>query len=141
MQGPIETEYKGYRFRSRLEARWAVFFDMMGIYYVYEPEGFELEDGTKYLPDFYFPDQDTYGEVKPDRPGARLLHRRCARPGARLPGSARHSPLRRRPVRRSRPLPRPGQPLRNGSGGDRRSPGRIRLQRRASTSIPARRRS
>lgn len=22
----IETEYKGYRFRSRLEARWAVFF-------------------------------------------------------------------------------------------------------------------
>ena len=24
---PIETNYKGYRFRSRLEARWAVFFD------------------------------------------------------------------------------------------------------------------
>ena len=24
---PIETHYKGYRFRSRLEARWAVFFD------------------------------------------------------------------------------------------------------------------
>jgi hypothetical protein len=23
----IETHYKGYRFRSRLEARWAVFFD------------------------------------------------------------------------------------------------------------------
>ena len=23
----IETLYKGYRFRSRLEARWAVFFD------------------------------------------------------------------------------------------------------------------
>ncbi|MCB6994492.1 hypothetical protein LI177_13475 [bacterium 210820-DFI.6.37] len=23
----IQTEYKGYRFRSRLEARWAVFFD------------------------------------------------------------------------------------------------------------------
>ena len=23
---PIETMYRGYRFRSRLEARWAVFF-------------------------------------------------------------------------------------------------------------------
>ena len=42
----IETEYNGYRFRSRLEARWAVFFDAMGIKYEYEPEGFELEDGT-----------------------------------------------------------------------------------------------
>ena len=28
---PIETQYHGYRFRSRLEARWAVFFDVMGI--------------------------------------------------------------------------------------------------------------
>lgn len=49
----IETEYKGYKFRSRLEARWAVFFDAMGIAYEYEPEGFMLDDGTKYLPDFY----------------------------------------------------------------------------------------
>jgi hypothetical protein len=29
----IETIYNGYRFRSRLEARWAVFFDAMGIKY------------------------------------------------------------------------------------------------------------
>lgn len=49
---PIETEYKGYRFRSRLEARWAVFFDAIGAEWEYEPEGFELSDGTKYLPDF-----------------------------------------------------------------------------------------
>ena len=28
---PIDTEYKGYRFRSRLEARWAVFFDAMEV--------------------------------------------------------------------------------------------------------------
>ncbi len=67
---PIETEYNGDRFRSKLEAQWAVVFDALGIKYEYEPEGFELKDGTKYLPDFYFPDQDTYGEVKPDRPGA-----------------------------------------------------------------------
>ena len=49
---PIETEYKGYRFRSRLEARWAVFFDAIGAEWEYEPDGFILSDGTKYLPDF-----------------------------------------------------------------------------------------
>jgi hypothetical protein len=27
----IKTEYKGYLFRSRLEARWAVFFDVLSI--------------------------------------------------------------------------------------------------------------
>lgn len=49
---PIETIYNGYRFRSRLEARWAVFLDSLGVKYEYEPEGFELPDGTRYLPDF-----------------------------------------------------------------------------------------
>lgn len=49
----IETRYKGYRFRSRLEARWAVFFDAMGLKWEYEPEGFMLPpDGDHYLPDF-----------------------------------------------------------------------------------------
>ena len=48
----IETEYNGYRFRSRLEARWAVFFDALGVPYEYEPEGFTLPSGKKYLPDF-----------------------------------------------------------------------------------------
>lgn len=67
---PIETVYNGYRFRSRLEARWAVFFDAAGIKYEYEPEGFELPDGTKYLPDFYFQDEDIYVEVKPIRNNA-----------------------------------------------------------------------
>lgn len=51
----METMYNGYRFRSRLEARWAVFFDVAGIEYQYEPEGFELSDGSCYLPDFYLP--------------------------------------------------------------------------------------
>lgn len=49
----IETEYNGYRFRSRLEARWAVFFDAIGACYEYEPEGYRLKDGSMYLPDFY----------------------------------------------------------------------------------------
>ena len=48
----IQTEYKGYLFRFRLEARWAVFFDACGVEWEYEPEGIVLSDGTKYLPDF-----------------------------------------------------------------------------------------
>ena len=71
----IETVYNGYRFRSRLEARWAVFFDALGVKYEYEPEGFELANGMRYLPDFLLHDviprfaqgdtkQDLYVEVK-----------------------------------------------------------------------------
>ena len=63
----IETKYKGYRFRSRLEARWAVFFDALGIRYKYEEYGFEKTvDGVTYrwLPDFYLPDSCTWVEVK-----------------------------------------------------------------------------
>ena len=62
---PIETVYNGYRFRSRLEARWAVFFDAAGIEYQYEPEGFVLSNGEYYLPDFYLPDMRAYVEIKP----------------------------------------------------------------------------
>jgi hypothetical protein len=62
----IETRYKGYRFRSRLEARWAVFFDSIDIEWEYEPEGYDLGDNLYYLPDFYFPQIRMYGEVKPD---------------------------------------------------------------------------
>ena len=70
MLTPIPTRYKGYHFRSRLEARWAVFFDYLGLDWEYEPEGYEIwhdpidlwefvEDSkeplsrkVKYLPDF-----------------------------------------------------------------------------------------
>lgn len=52
----IPTKYNGFVFRSKLEAQWAVFFDALGIRYEYEPEGFEMSDGTKYLPDFYLPE-------------------------------------------------------------------------------------
>jgi len=75
----IETVYNGYRFRSRLEARWAVFFDHAGIEYEYEPEGFELGDGTRYLPDFYFPEYDWYAEVKAPRDGAKEDIERASR--------------------------------------------------------------
>ncbi len=66
----IQTEYKGYKFRSRLEARWAVFFDACGVSWEYEPEGFVLSDGKYYLPDFLLHGvdgrggSDLYVEVK-----------------------------------------------------------------------------
>jgi len=63
----IETRYAGCRFRSRLEARWAVFFDHLGIEWQYEPEGFEYSTGCptqRYLPDFYLPGPDMWAEVK-----------------------------------------------------------------------------
>lgn len=60
----IETIYNGYRFRSRLEARWAVFFDTLGIEYQYEPEGFDLGDSIWYLPDFWLPQVKMWAEVK-----------------------------------------------------------------------------
>jgi hypothetical protein len=66
----IETEYAGCRFRSRLEARWAVFFDALGWKWRYEPQGYELPSG-RYLPDFMLGalevgihDREIYTEVK-----------------------------------------------------------------------------
>lgn len=60
----IETIYRGYRFRSRLEARWAVFFDAVGLPFEYEKEGFTLDDGTRYLPDFWLPSLKMWIEIK-----------------------------------------------------------------------------
>lgn len=61
----IETVFDGYKFRSRLEARWAVFFSVLREPYEYEPEGFELGDAGLYLPDFYIPRSDLWLEIKP----------------------------------------------------------------------------
>lgn len=61
----IETEYKGYLFRSRTEARWAIYFDALGVKWEYEYDGYHLEGESGYLPDFYFPKYDAFGEVKP----------------------------------------------------------------------------
>lgn len=60
----IETVYKGHRFRSRLEARWGVFFDTLGLEWEYETEGFEFEN-QRYLPDFWLPTAKMWIEVKP----------------------------------------------------------------------------
>jgi hypothetical protein len=65
---PIETRYNGYRFRSRLEARWAVFFDEVGIEYEYEKEGYDLGTVGYYLPDFYLHVLRRHIEIKPRSP-------------------------------------------------------------------------
>jgi hypothetical protein len=71
----IETVYRGYRFRSRLEARWAVFFQTLGVPWEYEPEGFHLSTGQWYLPDFRIKlvDGVLWAEVKPSDGAAALL--------------------------------------------------------------------
>lgn len=80
----IETHYNGFAFRSRLEARWAVFFDCLRIPYEYEREGFTLPDGP-YLPDFFLPSVrgGMWCEVKPtdceNAERATLLMRQLAR--------------------------------------------------------------
>lgn len=70
----LPTYYNGTVFRSRLEARWAIIFDEMGIAWEYEAEaisvlryfgtGIHLDEYFGYLPDFYLPEVDAFVEVK-----------------------------------------------------------------------------
>ena len=63
---PIETHAYGHRFRSRLEARWAVFLTTLGVRWEYEREGFITAKGP-YLPDFWLPELrgGIWLEIKP----------------------------------------------------------------------------
>lgn len=58
----IETTYKGIKFRSRLESKWARFFDLLSWRWEYEP--FDLNG---YIPDFVLigKKRSTLVEVKP----------------------------------------------------------------------------
>ena len=63
----IPTIFKKIKFRSRTEARWAVFFENMKWNWEYEPQGYVLPRNIAYLPDFkvVLPDGVTlYAEVK-----------------------------------------------------------------------------
>ena len=63
-----ETEYKGIKFRSKMEAYWASYWDCLGIKWDYEPAAFDVQTskldfgdykGT-YLPDFFLENAHGY---------------------------------------------------------------------------------
>jgi hypothetical protein len=56
----IPTLYRGVQYRSRLEAKWAAMFDLLGWEYQYEP--FDLEG---WIPDFLLTRAKVLIEVKP----------------------------------------------------------------------------
>lgn len=72
------THYAGIDFRSRLEARWAIFFDCAGVEWIYEPRWLSFPERKKdgvaaewglpdpYLPDFRLPDLGLWVEVRPE---------------------------------------------------------------------------
>lgn len=74
----IETTHYGVRFRSRLEARWAIALTELGWKWEYEPEGFDLGCGLLYVPDFFVYGHlgRAYGiwlEIKPFEPNTSEL--------------------------------------------------------------------
>ena len=85
-----ESIYDGVVYRSQTEARWAVFFDVLGVEHKYEPERIKLSSGETYLPDFFIRDFKAYFEVKPSNEKivtAECVRARCLaqdRPGQRV---------------------------------------------------------
>jgi hypothetical protein len=60
----IPTLYNDLLFRSRLEAQWAYLLDLCAIRWVYEPQVYTFEDGSRYIPDFYLPAANMWLEIK-----------------------------------------------------------------------------
>lgn len=88
------TMYNNRFFRSRLEARWAVFYDALGIPYDYEPQDHVLPAG-RYLPDFWLPDHGCWIEIKGTRPDyheGQLCRQLCV--AERKPVYIFHTPMR-----------------------------------------------
>jgi hypothetical protein len=77
----IPTVYRGRRYRSRLEARWAAFFDRLGMEHEYEPY-----DLGKWSPDFLLTKRRRLVEVKPfidlDDPTLARMHAACVERGS-----------------------------------------------------------
>lgn len=68
---PIKTTYARTRFRSRLEARWALFFNLIGRKWEYEPYTLMRGRHPYYLPDFKLQvnnGESIWVEVKPSPP-------------------------------------------------------------------------
>ncbi len=60
----IKTTYKSIEYKSRLEARTALFFHCLGLNFEYEPKYFEIEKDFWYVPDFYLRDLEMWIEIK-----------------------------------------------------------------------------
>ena len=76
-----QTIFDGHVFRSRTEARWAIFFNEMQLAYTYEPNCYEFplsphsvllathpSKTIKYIPDFFIPSLQVFIEIKPHVP-------------------------------------------------------------------------
>ena len=76
----IATRYHGYNFRSRLEVRWAVVFETLGLNWRYEAEGLQSLSGDRWLPDFLLKIQGkkVWVEIKPSGCGDEELLGRMA---------------------------------------------------------------
>lgn len=72
----LPTYYGGVKFKSALEARWAMYFDEINVAWRYEDEGYALPSGP-YLPDFWLPVAGMHAEVKPDTGFSLLEVTRC----------------------------------------------------------------
>ncbi len=65
--GQAEAHYGGIDFRSSAQARWARFFDVLGVGWSWEHEQYDVTgDGTAFLPDFWIPPRG-YGLGTADR--------------------------------------------------------------------------
>lgn len=74
----VQTFYNGTYYRSRTEARWALFLDVLGVAFDYEPEKFELPSG-RYIPDFMVnlgcKQAQTFIEIKGAQPTKDVIDR------------------------------------------------------------------
>jgi hypothetical protein len=86
---PIPTTYKGITYRSRLEARWAVFFEEIGIEFEYEAEPIRSKSGAVlYMPDFVIYSgirckdwtERYFFEIKPAKPNEQYVSRLASLP-------------------------------------------------------------
>lgn len=58
----VDTIFDGHKFRSRLEARWAVFFKALGVKYEYEKETYSVPAGA-FLPTFWLSVEDCFVQI------------------------------------------------------------------------------
>jgi hypothetical protein len=74
---PIETKYRGETFKSRMEARWAVFFDTLDVEWTYEVCQYESPTAGRYTPDFLVRagSELALAEVKPEWPTGMEVHK------------------------------------------------------------------